>query len=184
MVDWGDEGILPCHIVGFIDSLCLPHETNVSHGFLSPVAQGLYAIVECSGHDEVNWDAEMSEMFPPITKEKDLYREHKSTGLKGLIQTNRIITTAAIKNNNTKNDSPNKKKKTMARFNGPGRPPKVRAKGMGGSGNNNSSGGGSTNANHGGMTGSTGGGGDVTNVPTGSSNVSAENPSPPDNARV
>ena len=69
LIDWGDEGILPCHIVGFVDSLCLPHETNISHGCLSPVTKGLYAIVECSTYDEVNWDEEMSEMLLPITKE-------------------------------------------------------------------------------------------------------------------
>ena len=69
MVDWGDEGVLPCHILGFVDLLCLPATTNISHGQMDPVTKGLYAIVECSVYDDVDFDEEASEIFVPITKE-------------------------------------------------------------------------------------------------------------------
>jgi hypothetical protein len=46
MVDWGDDGLLPNKIYGFVDCRELPHNFRLNYGGLDYVDPGIYAIVE------------------------------------------------------------------------------------------------------------------------------------------
>jgi hypothetical protein len=46
MVDWGDDGVLPNKIYGFVDCRELPSNFRLNYGGLDYVDPGIYAIVE------------------------------------------------------------------------------------------------------------------------------------------
>jgi hypothetical protein len=68
LIDWGEEGELPCKIWGFVDLRALPRDHNAVLGNL-PLEQSIYAIVETSAFVEDDEKVGMSEIFVPITKE-------------------------------------------------------------------------------------------------------------------
>ena len=68
MVDWGDDGVLPNKIWGFVDLSELPENSGVSYGGLSDIGPGFYAIVESAEFDAHKSGSE-SELIVPITKE-------------------------------------------------------------------------------------------------------------------
>ena len=65
-IDWGEEGILPSKLCGFVDLTALPRGSNLQCGScdLNP---GDCATVSCAEHVEDSEREDMSEMFIPIT---------------------------------------------------------------------------------------------------------------------
>jgi hypothetical protein len=66
LVDWGDDGITPCHIWFFVDLTNLPAKLGLEYGgiVLDP---GVYAIVEWATYDEED-PVDICDTFVPITK--------------------------------------------------------------------------------------------------------------------
>ena len=52
-IDWGEEGLLPCKIWGFIDLTALDPELGVNYGSCD-LTPGCFAIVECGAYYEDN----------------------------------------------------------------------------------------------------------------------------------
>ena len=69
VIDWGEEGHLPSHIMGFVNLSSLPEITNVTYGGMDDIEPCLGAIVEAAYYDEDDNSSAMSELFVPITKE-------------------------------------------------------------------------------------------------------------------
>ena len=67
IIDWGDEGNLPCMCWGFVDLTSLPENAQVNYGDCD-IEAGVYAIVECSRVITELGHAETSEIFQPISK--------------------------------------------------------------------------------------------------------------------
>jgi hypothetical protein len=68
MIDWGDEGILPVRIVGFVDLRGLPDDHTAN--FLElPLEQSIFAVVEKAAFLVDQEEIDLSEIFVPITKE-------------------------------------------------------------------------------------------------------------------
>jgi len=63
MVNWGDEGVQPNKIWGFVDLRKIPENSAISHGGLAPIAPAIYAIVETSEleKEEVQKNSEIFE---------------------------------------------------------------------------------------------------------------------------
>ena len=57
--DWGEEGHLPCHVMGFADLSGLSSDYVFTHGGIADVGRGIFAIVECGEYmdnpDEVKF---------------------------------------------------------------------------------------------------------------------------------
>ena len=68
MIDWGDDGILPGKIWGFVDLRQLPHGNNVHCGGLYRIDPSIFAIVESADLVKDRAEANRSELFVPITK--------------------------------------------------------------------------------------------------------------------
>jgi len=68
IIDWGDEGQLPCHLMGFLDLQSLPPDFNGSYGGLSPIIPGIYAITQCAEFFVDESAINLSEIFIPIRK--------------------------------------------------------------------------------------------------------------------
>ena len=69
MVDWGDEGTLPCKLWGFVDLTALPNDFGVNHGDVD-LCSGCFAVAECAELSH-NADEEsvMSSIFVPVAKQ-------------------------------------------------------------------------------------------------------------------
>jgi hypothetical protein len=66
LIDWGDDGHLPCKIWGFVDLRSLPDENNIKYAGYSNVAPAMYAIVESSTLVDQNSGQTWSEIFVRI----------------------------------------------------------------------------------------------------------------------
>ena len=66
--DWGDEGQLPCHIMGFLDLASLPANFSFDFAGIDCITRGIYAIVETSTHHQDEASLKISELFIPIKK--------------------------------------------------------------------------------------------------------------------
>ena len=66
--NWGNEGNLPCHIMGFVDLSFLPENYLFDCTLISDIKKGVYAIVECANCVENEEEINKSEMFTPIKK--------------------------------------------------------------------------------------------------------------------
>ena len=66
--DWGDEGQLPCHIMGLVDLLSLPANFTFDYVGIDGITKGIYAIVETSTCDQDEASQKISELFIPIKK--------------------------------------------------------------------------------------------------------------------
>ena len=67
--DWGEEGHVPCHIMGFVDLRVLPAGFEHTMGGLEHIAPGTYAIVqcaECASDEERLSDITMSKSLKTI----------------------------------------------------------------------------------------------------------------------
>lgn len=82
LVDWGDDGKLPCKIWGFIDLRSLPHENVVNYGGYDGIVPARYAIVESSLHNPDQDEWQMSEIFRPILTDVRQIRGGRVTKLK------------------------------------------------------------------------------------------------------
>ena len=68
LVDWGDDGILPVKIWGFVDLRGLPQGHTATYQEL-PLEQSVYAVVENAFFVNDEYKIGQSEIFVPITKE-------------------------------------------------------------------------------------------------------------------
>jgi hypothetical protein len=84
MVDWSDDGELPCKIWGFVDLLDLPVDNNIGYGGYDCIPPGIYSIVESSQFAPLpeNGEPHRSELFVPIRKEVRQIRNNRVTKLK------------------------------------------------------------------------------------------------------
>ena len=68
VINWGDEGLLPCQIMGFVDLRDLPENFVGSFGGISPITSDIYAIVQYATYlDEEDVDDD-TKMFKPLQK--------------------------------------------------------------------------------------------------------------------
>jgi len=77
VIDWGEDGNLPCKIWGFVDLTFLPHDSGVDYGGIENIAPGLYAIVESARYVEDDVEVQRSEIFVPITKDVGQMKNNK-----------------------------------------------------------------------------------------------------------
>jgi hypothetical protein len=84
MVDWSDDGELPCKIWGFVDLRDLPVDNNVDYGGYEGIPPGIYSIVESSKFTPwpENGEPHRSELFIPIHKEVRKIHQNRVTKLK------------------------------------------------------------------------------------------------------
>ena len=68
MVDWGDDGVLPGKVWGFVDLRKLPEGNEVHCGGLYRIDPSIYAIVESAEPVKDRDEANRSELFVPIIK--------------------------------------------------------------------------------------------------------------------
>ena len=66
--DWGNEGQLPCHIMGFVGLSSLPANFTFDYAGIDGITKGNYAIVETSTCDQDEASLKISELFIPIRK--------------------------------------------------------------------------------------------------------------------
>ena len=66
--DWGEEGQLPCHIMGFVDLSSLPANFTFDFAGIDDITRGIYAIVEISTYDQDDASLKILELFIPIKK--------------------------------------------------------------------------------------------------------------------
>jgi hypothetical protein len=77
MVDWGDDGVLPNKIYGFVDCRELPHNFRLNYGGLDYVDPGIYAIVESATAVSHRQAGSFTEMFTRIvTDVTQIRRNH------------------------------------------------------------------------------------------------------------
>ena len=67
-IDWGDDGVLPNKIWGFVDLRLLPKENDLRCGGLHGIYPTFYAIVESADVVKKKNVANRSELFVPILK--------------------------------------------------------------------------------------------------------------------
>ena len=82
LIDWGDDGMLPCKIWGFIDLRLLPENNNVKYANYDGIPPALYAVVESSRLNTDESEVNMSEIFIKIEKEVSQMRNGNVTKLK------------------------------------------------------------------------------------------------------
>ena len=68
LIDWGDEGELPCKIWGFVDLRGIPDKKTVVFKEI-PLERGIYAVVESALFVNDKNERALSEIFEPIIKE-------------------------------------------------------------------------------------------------------------------
>ncbi len=68
MVDWGEEGVLPCQIWGFVDLRALSPEFHANYGY-ADLQPEIYAIVESASVLTGHTDGPNSELFVPLVKQ-------------------------------------------------------------------------------------------------------------------
>ena len=68
IIDWGDEGELPCHLMGFLDLSVLDNNILLNYGGQDSISPGIYAIVESSSYVAEEDAINLSELFIPIQK--------------------------------------------------------------------------------------------------------------------
>ena len=73
VLDWGEEGHLPCHLMGFVDLSALSDNFLFDCGGMSDIGKGIYAIVECANYISDEDEEIVSEMFTSIRKEVSGY---------------------------------------------------------------------------------------------------------------
>ena len=74
--DWGNEGQLLCHIMGFVDLSSLPANFTFDFAGIDGIMRGIHAIVETSTYDQDEASPKISELFIPIKKKNWwLYRK-------------------------------------------------------------------------------------------------------------
>ena len=79
LINFGESGNLPCHIMGFVDLRFINESYNLSFGGLSPISSGLHAIVECANPNYQDNNGRTSEIFIPLIKEiRGMTQEHIS----------------------------------------------------------------------------------------------------------
>ena len=69
LIDWGEDGVLPCKIWGFVDLRGLPAQKKPIIYNKQPLDQSVYAVVEIAVFVEDEAKIGMSEIFVPISKE-------------------------------------------------------------------------------------------------------------------
>ena len=69
IVDWGDEGKLPCHTMGFVELLSLSDSFKLNFGGVEDGDPGNCAIVECVDCLDEENNSKISDLFIPIGKE-------------------------------------------------------------------------------------------------------------------
>ena len=68
MIDWGEDGCLPCKIWGFVDLQELPPENDLYIGNVYRIPPGVYAIVESAERKKGKKNVPRSELWDPIDK--------------------------------------------------------------------------------------------------------------------
>ena len=68
VIDWGDEGHLPCNFLGFLDLSELPDDFSFAYGGIDGIGKGIHGIVETASHDANDAEIKKSELFVPLTK--------------------------------------------------------------------------------------------------------------------
>ena len=69
MVDWGNEGMLPCKLWGFVGLTGLPPHTGLNHGGAN-LHNAMFAVAECADMSEnANDDVHNASIFQRISKE-------------------------------------------------------------------------------------------------------------------
>ena len=68
LIDWGEEGKLPCHIMGFVDLSDLPPNYEFNFQGSNGICPGIYAIVQYAEFVDDEAEQNMSELFLPIEK--------------------------------------------------------------------------------------------------------------------
>ena len=81
LIDWGDEGVLPNKIWGFVDLRALPVEQRVIYNDMR-LEPSVYAIVESAKFVEDTDELEKSEIFVPISKEVVTTADNSVSGLR------------------------------------------------------------------------------------------------------
>jgi len=66
LIDWGEDGNLPCKIWGFIDLRRLSNKNNINYGGYEGLAAARYAVVESTKVNPDQNEREISEIFVPI----------------------------------------------------------------------------------------------------------------------
>jgi hypothetical protein len=81
LIDWGDEGVLPNKIWGFVNLRALPVEQRVIYSDMR-LEPSVYAIVESAKFVEDLDELEKSEIFVPISKEVVTSADNAVSGLR------------------------------------------------------------------------------------------------------
>ena len=66
LVDWGDEGVLPCHVWCFVDLTRLDSGTKSLQFGGANLKKNVYAVVETTSYDENEEEIAMSDIFIPL----------------------------------------------------------------------------------------------------------------------
>ncbi len=82
LINWGEDGNLPCKIWGYVDLSLIRGESGVSYGGLASVTSGVYAIVEAGRFVNSPAGTPNSNMFTPIRKEVGAMQGNNVTKLK------------------------------------------------------------------------------------------------------
>jgi hypothetical protein len=96
MIDWGDDGVLPNKIWGFVDLTGLPQNSGVDFGGLHDMQPGLYAIVESAEYSDQQNGAHASDIFIPIKKEVQRLQNGFVTGMVFYLADVEAITEPAV----------------------------------------------------------------------------------------
>ena len=81
MVDWGEHGLLPNKIWGFVNLLDIPPDNDLNCGGLQPIPPGVYAIVE-SAEPDTSRSSAVSELFIPLLLEVGQMQHKRVTKLR------------------------------------------------------------------------------------------------------
>ena len=77
LVDWGDEGVLPCHIQCFVDLEDFRKQGRVVVFGGVRLEAATYAVVESSQYEDDDEERRQSELFVPILKDVDTIQNNR-----------------------------------------------------------------------------------------------------------
>ena len=81
LINWSEEGNLPCKFWGFVDLLKLPNNTGINYGSCD-LQPGVYAIVESASYNLDDNEVSESDLFVPLLKDSGGFLNGNVTSLK------------------------------------------------------------------------------------------------------
>ena len=80
LINWSEEGNLPCKFWGFVDSLKLPNNTGTNYGSCD-LQPGVYAVVESASYNLDENKVSESDLFVPSLKDSGSFSNGDITSL-------------------------------------------------------------------------------------------------------